>query len=115
MNQWKNTDDVTTWFESIENKATCSFIQLDIKEFYPAISKEVMKEALDFAKLHTSISDKEMRTIHHCRMSLLYLDNEAWTKKTTNDCFDVTMGSYDGAEICELVGLLILDKLSNLV
>jgi hypothetical protein len=25
--------------------------------------------------------------------------------------FDVTMGSYDGAEICELVGLFILSKL----
>ena len=27
--------------------------------------------------------------------------------------FDVTMGSYDGAEICKLVGLLILDTLSK--
>ena len=25
--------------------------------------------------------------------------------------FDATMGSYDGAEICELVGLYIMDKL----
>ena len=25
-------------------------------------------------------------------------------KKNTNDMFDVTMGSYDGAETCELVG-----------
>jgi len=36
-------------------------------------------------------------------------------KKDTNDSFDVTMGSFDRAEICELVGLLILNKLSNLV
>ncbi len=27
--------------------------------------------------------------------------------------FDVTMGSYDGAEICELVGLFILNKLGQ--
>ena len=27
--------------------------------------------------------------------------------------FDVTMGSLDGAEVCELVGLFILDKLTN--
>ena len=29
--------------------------------------------------------------------------------------FDVTMGSFDGAEICELVGLYLLDKLSTLL
>ena len=28
--------------------------------------------------------------------------------------FDVTMGSYDGAELCELVGLFALNKLSTL-
>ena len=29
--------------------------------------------------------------------------------------FDVSMGSYDGAEVCELVGLYLLDKLSSLI
>ena len=29
--------------------------------------------------------------------------------------FDVTMGSHDGAEICELVGLYLLDKLSAII
>ena len=39
--------------------------------------------------------------------------NEAWKKKSTDSCFDVTMGSYDGAEICELVGILILKSLED--
>ena len=115
VNQWKNTDDVITWFESISNKESCSFVQLDIKEFYPAITKAILNEALSFAKLYTTITDKDSRIIQHCRKSLLYLDDEAWTKKATDDIFDVTMGSYDGAEICELVGLLLLNKLSSLV
>ena len=29
--------------------------------------------------------------------------------------FDVTMGSYDGAEICELIGLLLLHNLSKII
>ena len=29
--------------------------------------------------------------------------------------FDVTMGSYDGAEECELVGTFILSKLGNII
>ena len=35
--------------------------------------------------------------------------------KKDNSSFDVTMGSFDGAEICEIVGLYLLDKLSNLL
>ena len=29
--------------------------------------------------------------------------------------FDVALGSHDGAEICELVGLYLLDKLSTII
>ena len=29
--------------------------------------------------------------------------------------FDVTMGSYDGAKICELVGLYLLNRLSTVI
>ena len=36
-------------------------------------------------------------------------------KKTTTSCFDVTMGSYDGGEVCELVGAFILSKLGNVI
>ena len=36
-----------------------------------------------------------------------------WKKKNTESCFDVTMGSFDGAKICELVGIHILSLLSN--
>ena len=31
----------------------------------------------------------------------------------SNSLFDVTMGSYDGAETCELVGLFILNNLGQ--
>ena len=34
-------------------------------------------------------------------------------KKGSTSTFDVTMGSYDGAEICELVGLFILERLGE--
>ena len=35
-----------------------------------------------------------------------------WIKKDNPD-FDVAMGSYDGAEVCEFVGLYILDIFSK--
>ena len=41
----------------------------------------------------------------------MFHDNEPWIKKDSNGDFDVTMGSYDGAEVCELAGLFMLNKL----
>ena len=48
----------------------------------------------------------------HARKSLLFDKNTAWVKKN-NSTFDVTMGSFDGAEICELVSLYILSQLNS--
>ena len=35
--------------------------------------------------------------------------------KGNNSLFDVTMGRYDGAGICELVGLYLFNRLSNVL
>ena len=51
--------------------------------------------------------------IFHCCRSLLFHDNEPWIKTDNNGDFDVTMGSYDGAELCELAGLFMLNELSK--
>lgn len=111
LNQWKNSDMVIDWFKSINNKHECTFIQLDIMEFYPSITETILDNAISFAKTHINISDKDLRIIKHCRKSLLYHANEAWKKKDSDTCFDVTMGSFDGAEICELIGCFILFQL----
>ena len=49
----------------------------------------------------------------HCRKSLLFNNSDIWIKKDGNKDFDVTMGSFDGAKIYELVGLYILYILST--
>ena len=48
----------------------------------------------------------------HCRKSLLFDNENGWTKKNHNNMFDVPMGSFDGAEVCELIGFFLLDNLS---
>ena len=113
FNQWKNSDMVIKWFSSIKIKSQCAFIQLGIMKFYPSITETILDNALSFAKQHVEISDKDLRIIKHCRKSLFYHENEARKKKNSDDCFDVTMGSYDGAETCELVGTLVLSTLVN--
>ena len=44
----------------------------------------------------------------------MYHNGDPWVKKNTSVEFDITMSSYDGAEVCEIVGLFTLDMLSKL-
>ena len=69
--------------------------------------KKLLCNALEFAGQHVEINQDEEDLIMHVRKSLLFHDNLPWVKKQ-GSMFDVTMGSYDGAEVCELVGLYIL-------
>ena len=38
---------------------------------------------------------------------------EAWKKKDTDSSFDVTMGSFDGGELWELIGIYIQSLLTD--
>ncbi len=55
-NQWKNTNDVITWFKNIENKSNSSFICFDVESFYPSITQDLLEKALVFASNYTEIS-----------------------------------------------------------
>ena len=111
-NQWKSTKDVIDWFNAIENKNQCTFTMFDIKDFYPSISETLLKEALDFAKTHTKITKKDIDIIMHARKSLLFNEEHVWIKRD-GGLFDVTMGAYDGAEVCELVGTYLLNLIAQ--
>ena len=102
------------WFIDISNKKDGSFIQLDVKKFYPSINKDILTSSIKFAKLLITTDNKDLRLIMHCRKSLLFFGNETWKKKSAESCFDVTMGSFDSAEIFELVGLYIQSNLENI-
>ena len=71
-----------------------------------------MGDALRFAKEHVKIKKIDMDTILHARKSLLYKQGEPWMKKDSG-IFDVTMGAFDGAEVCELVGIYLLSILAT--
>ena len=55
------------------------------------------------------------RIIKHSRKLLLFHLDQSWKKKDSNNCFDVTMGSFDGAEICELIGIYIQSILAKII
>ena len=111
LQQWRNTQTVIDWFNAITDKPNTQFLQLDIVDFYPSITEELFQEAILFASQTQYIDNNIMNILNNARQSLLFHDNNTWQK--TTGPFDVTMGAFDGAEVCELVGLLILSKMKE--
>ena len=87
VNQWRNTGTVIEWFKGIAGKNDCKFVQLDIVEFYPSISQQLLTDALNFAKSYTNISNNTYEVIMHSRKSLLFRKDEVWVRRE-NPAFD---------------------------
>ena len=115
MNQWRNTASVIDWFKAINDKNRATFLKFDVKDFYPSISCELIKDSLSFARTYADISAEDEKIILHACNSLLFYKEGEWVKKEGEGTFDITMGSYHGAEACELVGLFILNKLTRIL
>ena len=73
---------------------------------------ELLNEALDFASEYINITATDRNIIIQAKNSILINNNEKWKKKS-GSTFDMTMGSYDGSERCELVGLFMLNKINR--
>ena len=78
-------------------------------------STELIEKFINFARSFIEIQDKITDIINHARKSLLFHDGNTWFKKDGNPLFNVIIGSYDGGDLCELVGLYLLDKLAPLI
>ena len=59
------------------------------------------------------ISREDREITFQASKSLLFDKNKPWTKKGDSN-FDIGMGSFHGAECCELVGLFLLSLLQDL-
>ena len=71
INQWRDTDTVINWFKNIVNKSNCIFIQFDIEEFYPSISKGLLMKAIDHTQSFVTINKEDVKTIMHHSMCIL--------------------------------------------
>ena len=84
----------------------------DIKDFYPSITQDLLNKTLKFASEYIYISKSDIDVIHHARKSLLFDGSHTWIKKQ-GGLFDVSVGAYDGAEVCDLVATYMLNLLSK--
>ena len=69
-----------------------------------------LNKAIDFAKEFSSIKDIEITVILNARKCFLFNNNGVWVKKSNDPSrtFDIPMGSLDGGEVTDLVGLYML-------
>ena len=98
VNKWRNTSTVIKWFGNLQNKQKHRFIKFDIADFYPSIAENLLERSIEYAKSFATIEHKTLEALTLARKSLLFSKHEIWVKKG-NSSFDVTMGSFDGAEI----------------
>ena len=84
----------------------------NIKDFYPSVSKELLTDALTFAGTIINLDDYDKKIIYHSRKLLLFSQGQTWMKKGSG-LFYVSMGTYDGAEVCELIGIFSLNLLGQ--
>lgn len=101
------------WFQNLPtNNTSLALITFDVCQFYPSISEHLLTKALDHATQFTTISPQDRHIIMHAKKSLLYHKNSPWEKKKTRDQFHVTVGTYDGAETCEIIGAYMLSLIA---
>ena len=58
------------------------------------------------------IDDVKHLPVNGTKNAILINNDSVWRKKS-DDPFTITMGSFDGAESCELIGLYLLDKINE--
>ena len=66
-----------------------------------------------FATIHSDLERSEINTIITARRTVIQYDNKLWNRNNRQNEFDITMGANDSAQISDLVGLYLLDKIGE--
>uniref|UniRef100_A0A0L8FJ23 ISXO2-like transposase domain-containing protein n=1 Tax=Octopus bimaculoides TaxID=37653 RepID=A0A0L8FJ23_OCTBM len=75
---------------------------------HTAINPTILNSALIVAKNHSHLTIKEIKVILEGRKSVISFDNKLWVQTDSPNCFDITMGAPDSAQITDLVGIYLL-------
>ena len=114
LKQWTNSSQPVEWFKKIQRKEDYTFIKYDVDTYYPDISEGLFKKALNFGRKYVDISENEEKILWHARRGFTVWKKEVWAKIKGSE-FDVAIGSPDGAEVAEFVGLYLLSKVNKIL
>ena len=72
-------------------------------------------QAIGFARKNVNITNTDISIILQDRRTPLFNGDIQWVKQSDNADFDVPMGSYDGADVGELIDAFPLNNLSHVI
>ena len=112
----RNSYGTIEWFRKIKNKCKATFLQFNIIDFYPSITKKIytLIDSINYARKYVDITKEQYEIILAYRKTVLKNNGSTWVK-TGSDNFDVPIGGYDTSQIADLVGLYVLDILSRII
>ena len=113
-NLWGNSYETIEWFRRIKNKSKATFIQFDIIDFYPSITKNILTDSFNYSRKYIDITNEQYEIILDCRKTVIKTNESIWVKSGL-DNFDVSIGGYDFSQIADLVGLYILNMLTRII
>ena len=74
----------------------------------------ILKDDLSCVSNLTGITKDEISNIMHCRKHFLFHNGEVWVKKENCD-FYIGMAGLNSVEVCELVGLFLLNQMEDVI
>ena len=84
----------------------------DIKDFYLSVTKELLDDVLNFVKTIINLIDQDEKVIFHSCKSL-HCHQEQTCMKKGDGLLDVSMEVDDGAVVCELIDIILLNLLGR--
>ena len=114
-NLWGNSYETIEWFRRIKNKSKTTFMQFDIIDFYPSITKNILIDSINYVRKYADVTKEQYEIILACRKTVIENNESTWVKSGL-DNFDVPIvGGYDSSQIADLVGLYILNILTRII
>ena len=105
INQWNDVSEVTERLLKITDKSRYKFAS-------SSISEKLLANALNFVKEITDISREGIQIMYRARKLFLFGNEKLWIKRGGNR-FYVPIVPYNGAEVCKLLGIFMLNKISE--
>ena len=87
-NLWANSYETIEWFKGIKNKSKATFIQFDIIDFYPSITKNLLIDSSNYAHKYIDITNEQYEIILACRKTVIKDNDSTWVKNGLEN-FDV--------------------------
>ena len=102
-----------TGLKKIKVKKLYKFINWDIDNYSASITPTLLEQTLDWATEYVDITPHQRKIITQACKSFLHFRGQPWMKKGDVN-FDVGMGAYHGAQLCEIVGLFMMSRLAHI-